>query len=191
MNIPSSRFVPVTADLIEQIRQWRNKPRIRENMLDDTLIDPNQQSQWFDSLDKLIDKRYLVFLQNDKPIGMLYFSDIDNKRCNWGCYIGEDAVWPGSGLILEIAALDFAFNILKTEQLVAEVFEDNLSPIRIHKVFGYQLAEKNIVRATRSGHNKQLSCFIYTKFDWLANKEQVLAKLPRQIKEAAQLIKFS
>ncbi|GAB3443572.1 UDP-4-amino-4,6-dideoxy-N-acetyl-beta-L-altrosamine N-acetyltransferase [Massilia solisilvae] len=190
MKTPISRFVPVTADLIEQIRVWRNKSRIRENMLDDTLIEADQQRRWFDSLGQATDRQYRVFLQDDKPVGMLYFSDIGSSACHWGCYIGEDAVWPGSGLILEIAALDFAFGTLDVATLVAEVFEGNRSPIQMHRTFGYREQETKSA-STRSGQAKNLICFSYAKADWLANRDQVLAKLPRQIRAAAEHIHFA
>lgn len=191
MKIPSSRFIPVTVDLIEQIRIWRNKPRIRENMLDDTLIDTDKQLRWFEGLQKSADRHYRLFLQDDRPIGMLYFSNIESEACHWGCYIGEDAVWPGSGLILEIAALDYSFSTLNVERLVAEVFEDNRSPIQMHHIFGYQLAERSIACTTESGRQKRLLYFTYAKNDWLANRAQLLSKLPRQISEASRFIQFS
>jgi len=84
MKAPTSNISPVTYDLVEKIRQWRNSARVRENMLDDTLIEPMQQKQWFEGLEKSKDKQYMVFRQNTRPIGMIYFSEINKQSCSWG-----------------------------------------------------------------------------------------------------------
>lgn len=190
MKIPESKFTPVTSDLVEKIRVWRNSPRIRENMLDDTVIEPCHQERWFNSLAKCNDKQYLVFHQNSKPIGMLYFSDINEESSVWGCYIGEEAVWPGTGVLLSVAALEYAFEILKVDKLCAEVFERNLSPIRIHQAFGYKSKPDRPV-TTKSGKEIKLKCFEYLKVDWEKDKENILDKLPKQIRQAAKSIIFN
>lgn len=190
MKIPESKFTPITFDLIEKIRHWRNSPRIRENMLDDTVIEPQQQEQWFDSLAKTKVKQYMIFHQDSKPIGMLYFSDINKESCEWGCYIGEEAVWPGTGVLLSVAALEYAFKILKVEKLSAEVIETNISPIRMHQAFGYT-AKPDKFATTKSGKEIKLKCFECLRVDWEKNKETILAKLPKQIRQAADFIVFN
>lgn len=189
MKIPESKFSPVTADIIEKIRIWRNSPRVRSNMLDDTEIKIQQQKQWFESLATSNDKQYKVFYQNLKPVGMLYFSDISKESCSWGCYIGEEAVWPGTGVLLSIAALDYAFDILEVERLSAKVFESNASPIRMHQAFGYTpMLDRLII--TRSGQEVKLKSFFYLKKDWKINREIIISKLPKQIRIAADFIFF-
>lgn len=189
MKIPESRLSPVSEHLIEKIRTWRNSKRVRENMLDDSTIEPHQQRIWFDNLSKTTSKEYKVFYQDSKPIGMLYFSDIDQHSCVWGCYIGEEAIWPGTGVLLAIAALDYAFNHLEVNKLQAEVFEDNTSPIRMHQAFGYKPRQDRTV-TTKNGRQVRLLCFEYLQEDWKANREKVLGKMPKQIRDAAELIVF-
>ena len=189
MRVPKSTITPVAADLIEKIRQWRNSPRVRENMLDDTMIEPLHQEQWFEGLAKSKDKQYRVFHQDSRPIGMLYFSDINKNSCSWGCYIGEQAVWPGTGVLLSVAALDYAFNILKVEYLFAEVFEKNLSPIKIHTAFEYKARPDKLV-CTKGGREMIMKCFEFRRSDWMTRREIILAKLPKQIRQAADSIVF-
>ncbi len=190
MKVPKSNITPVTYDLIEKIRQWRNSPRIRENMLDDTMIEPLQQQQWFENLAKSKDKQYKVFHQESRPIGMLYFAEINDKSCSWGCYLGEEAVWPGTGILLSLAALDYAFNVLKVECLFAEVFETNLSPINMHKALGYSANPDKLV-STKGGKKVVLKCFEFQRPDWEIKKEIIFAKLPKQIRQAADFIVFN
>lgn len=190
MKTPKSKFTPVNDEMLEQIRLWRNMPRIRNNMLDDTIISPEKQQLWLKAIQNNTDNEYKVFYQNEKPIGMLYFTSINKKKCEWGCYLGEQAVWPGSGVILEIAALDYAFTILDMDNLYAEVFEENQSPIRMHHFFDYQI-EKEKTCNTRSGRKITLKCFSYSKKNWKTRREGILMKLPKQMYEAASFIEFT
>ncbi len=170
MKIPASSFSPVSEDMIEKIRIWRNSKRVRENMLDDSIIEPHQQRIWFNNLSNTPSKQYKVFYQDSKPIGMLYFSEINLRSCVWGCYVGEEAIWPGTGVLLAIAALDYAFNHLEVDKLRAEVFEHNISPIRMHQAFGYRtMRDRNVT--TKNGRQVRLLCFEYSQEEWRANRE--------------------
>lgn len=188
MKIPQSHFKPLTADLIETVRNWRNKPRISSNMLTSQYISQADQQKWFADLVTRRDKRYLAFHQNTRPVGILNFDRIGTDQPSWGCYLGEEDVWPGSGLLLEIAALDHAFDILQQDILYAEVLAHNESPIRMHLFFGYQ--EKDTQEIIRDGQPLALRTFAYTKDDWQKSRPQVLARLPGNIRLASELITF-
>jgi UDP-4-amino-4,6-dideoxy-N-acetyl-beta-L-altrosamine N-acetyltransferase len=190
MKAPSSSFRILTADLIEKVRGWRNQPRISRNMISDAQITREQQKKWFEGLANDSTRKYMVFFQDETPIGLLYFSSITRESCEWGCYIGEEAVWPGSGLLLEVAALDYAFNTLEVNRLIAEVFEFNVAPQRMHDFFGYQNLGLGDQVVERDGVEYGLIRYWYEKGDWLAKREQVISKLPGQIKTAVEKISF-
>ncbi len=190
MKAPSSSFRALTADLIETVRGWRNQARISRNMISDAQITREQQKQWFDGLANDPTRKYMVFFQDETPIGLLYFSSITRESCEWGCYIGEEAVWPGSGLLLEVAALDYAFNTLDVNRLIADVFEFNVAPQRMHNFFGYQNMGRGDQVVGRDGVECGLIRYSYEKGNWLAKREQVISKLPGQIKVAVEKISF-
>ncbi len=191
MRIPHSRFVPLGADMLETVRAWRNSSRIRNNMLSDQLISTDQQQAWFSGLQGDASRLYLVFHLQNLPVGMLYFSDIDEQRCSWGCYIGAEAVWPGSGLLLEVAALDFAFSRFGVNCLHAAVLEFNKSPQRMHKAFGYRLVSRQADALWRGGQRHALLHYEYLRDEWQDNREGVLAQLPPQIGGAVALMTFN
>lgn len=190
MSVPSSNFYPLNFDLLEKVRGWRNLPRIRNNMLTNSIISSEQQIKWFESLVADKSRLYFVFFQDANPIGMLYFVDITKEDCSWGCYIGEEAVWPGSGLLLEVAALDFALKKLSLEQLNAEVFDFNSAPQKMHKIFGYTSVDATENTIEREGKEHVLFKFQYKKTDWINNREKIVAKLPKQIREGIENIRF-
>jgi UDP-4-amino-4,6-dideoxy-N-acetyl-beta-L-altrosamine N-acetyltransferase len=159
-------------------------------MIDDTIIEIEKQLQWFQSLKGNNEKEYLVFYQDEKPIGMLYFSNIVEESCHWGGYIGEDTVWPGSGLILGFAALEYAFGIMKKKQLIAEVFEDNYMAKNMHILFEYNLSEDLKIVTTKQGYEKNIRIFFYTNENWKINRLKIVEKVPNQIKKSLHSIVF-
>ena len=191
MKVPSSNFRILTADLIEKVRGWRNQPRIKRNMISDAQITSEQQKKWFEGLADDPERKYMTFFQDETPVGLLYFSSITRESCEWGCYIGEEAVWPGSGLLLEVAALDYAFNFLEVECLIAEVFEFNVAPQRMHDFFGYKNLGLSDQVIERDGVEYRLIRYCYEKCAWLARREQVMNSLPRQIRAAVEKISFN
>ena len=191
MRTPKSHFETLGKDLIETVRHWRNQPRINRNMFSTHEISQSDQIRWYDSLKSDPTRLYFVFFQDLRPVGMLYFADIGKGACSWGCYLGEEAVWPGSGLILEMAALEYAFNHLNVGQLNAEVFEFNVAAQKMHQVFEYPLVGKSTKCYFRDGVECSLLQYVYLKKDWFEKKDIVLAKLPRQLKEVLGGISFT
>ena len=125
----------------------------------DSKISEKQQLKWFDRLHADASKKYFIFSIQGVSLGMLYFTDIDISSCSWGCYLGEERVWPGSGLILSLAALLYAFEMIKIDTLKAEVLEFNQGPQRMHNLLGYHYDGKvdNVVKR----NNKEFGLLKY------------------------------
>jgi UDP-4-amino-4,6-dideoxy-N-acetyl-beta-L-altrosamine N-acetyltransferase len=187
---PVSRFSPLTDAELKLVWQWRNQPDIRRNMHNDALISWPQHQQWFEQLQFDISRSFFVFYQNDRPIGVLNFNQRSNGVLEWGCYLGEQDVWPGSGLLLEIAALDYAAAQPEQHSLYAEVLSFNRSVIKMHQLFGYQPLPDRPGKA-RDGELYSVNVFEYALATWRANRTAVLARLPKQIAAAADRIQFN
>lgn len=188
---PVSRFSPLTPNELELVLQWRNQPHIRQNMHNPETIAWAQHEMWFGALENDANRDFFVFYQNDRPIGVLNFSEHQSKpyTLEWGCYIGEDDVWPGSGLLLEIAALQYALNIKDAEVLYAEVLSFNKSVIKLHTLFQYTaLEDGNTFERDKEIHT--VKRFEYKREQWQQNKQKVLSRLPKQISNAANFIQF-
>lgn len=190
MKIPQSHFEIITKELLETVRCWRNTPRIRRNMLSTNEISEFDQVRWFEGLQNDRTRLYYVYFQDSRPLGMLYFTEISEDDCSWGCYLGEESVWPGSGLLLEIAALDYAFYHLNVKRLNAEVFEFNTPAIRMHHHFEYKFEGASTVSYPRDGIEHKLLKYFYLQQDWTEQREHLLDKLPKQINAAAKKITF-
>lgn len=196
---PNSQFIPLNDTHLETVLRWRNLPHIRANMHSTNEISWQQHLSWFETLKNDSKKQFFVFLQNERPIGVLNFTLVDaienrlklTTPClEWGCYIGEDNVWPGSGLLLEIAALDYAFIGKNAATLYAEVLSSNQSVLKMHKLFQYDALEERTDEKT-DGTIVTVKRFLYHQKQWLLKREKVLSMLPKQIGAAAQHIHFA
>lgn len=190
-HYPRSHFRPLQATDLQQVWQWRNQPEIRQNMHSPAPISWQQHLTWFEQLQQDGQRSFFVFWQNDRPIGVLNFHWHTAEMLEWGCYLGEPAVWPGSGLLLEIAALDFAADQANCHTLYAEVLSFNQSVLKMHQLFGYQpLPDKAATDSPRAGRTYCIKVFHYPTELWRSQRAEVLRRLPRQIRAAADLIEF-
>lgn len=186
---PQSHFTPLTETDLARVWQWRNQTNIRQNMHNTNEISWDEHQRWFEQLPKS-DKRFYVFRQNDRAIGALYFDAYGDDGLEWGCYLGETDVWPGSGLLLEIAALDYAAAQPHITHLHAEVLSLNQSVLKMHQLFGYQHCPDKAVNPAQHATSYCIKVFEYQTAAWRAERADILARLPRQIAAAADYIHF-
>jgi UDP-4-amino-4,6-dideoxy-N-acetyl-beta-L-altrosamine N-acetyltransferase len=82
-------------------------------------------------------KRWLVLNVNERECAVIYFSGIDGDRsCSWGFYSGPCAA-AGVSLMIELAALEYAFEQLLVHRLHCEVLSGNQQVINLHKKTGF------------------------------------------------------
>lgn len=190
MALPKCSLQLLTQKDIELVRQWRNQERIRRNMHTSDPISAQQHQAWFNGLAKDQTRKYNLFLQNDRPVGCLYYTAIHNGIADLGYYLGEERVWPGLGLLLELVALDYAFDQLGLNTLQAEVLEFNTGPQKVHKLFGYEQIGRQPEAIRRNDQPVASISYRYRRADWHAQKDGIVKKLPKQIRDAATLVKF-
>ena len=187
--IPKHTFKPLQKDQLELIWQWRNSPRIRQNMHNEEPVKWDEHCAWFEKLQSDTSRVFYVFLQNQRPIGVLNFSDMHTATPEWGCYLGETNVWPGSGIILELAALDFAASHSQFSHLLAQVLSFNQAANKMHKVFEYEQVSCT-KGGQRNGQNYDILHYSYDLQQWPQKRDNILKKLPKSFALAASQIEF-
>ena len=158
-------------------------------MHNDALISLEEHMQWFSSFRENPSREFWVLHQNDKPIGVLNFNDIDKPKMEWGCYLGETSVWPGSGILLEVAALDRAVELQPDGVLAAEVLSFNKSAIGLHRLFEYP----KVGSFDGGVRNEETYCKLYYEYPltlWKQKRASVLSKLPKSLGKLAETIEF-
>jgi len=183
-------FRAIDVDDLDMVRTWRNLPRIRDNMYDNTIISAQQQQQWFGQLIKDDSKIYLLCLLDDVPVGTLYFTNISGQTYEWGCYIGAERILPGLGLVLAASALNYAFKQLNAKLLLADVLMFNIGPQKMHKLFRYQQLENSCLSHERDGKKLQVCHYQYNKNDWLSNQTEIYRSLPKNLVKVIENVKF-
>ena len=187
--IPEHVFKSLQEDQLELVWQWRNSPRIIQNMHNSAPVKWREHCAWFEKLEGDNSRQFYVFLQDQRPIGVLNFSDMNTPKPQWGCYLGETNVWPGSGLILELAALDFSASHKQFSHLLAQVLSFNHAANKMHKVFEY--AKLSLEKGgERNGLSFDVLHYSYELKQWAQNRDKILTKLPQKIAQAAAHIQF-
>jgi UDP-4-amino-4,6-dideoxy-N-acetyl-beta-L-altrosamine N-acetyltransferase len=188
-SIPEHAFKLLQTDHLELVWQWRNSLRIRQNMHNVEPVKWQEHCAWFSNLQGDSSRQFYVFMQNQRPIGVLNFSNMNTPTPEWGCYLGETNVWPGSGIILEAAALDFASSQSQFSHLLAQVLSFNASANKMHKVFEYEQVSTEI-GGERDGLIFEILHYSYELKQWAKNRDKILSKLPKNIALAASNIQF-
>lgn len=186
---PKNQFLPLTENHLELVLAWRNMPRIRANMHNDAKITWEEHKDWFAALKEDKSREFWVLHQEERPIGILNFNAIGTAKPEWGCYLGETNVWPGSGLLLEVAALDHAVTFNAAELLIAEVLSFNKSAIGMHRLFECPLINKK-PGGLRDGEPFDKLYYEYPLSQWQKNRDNVLSKLPKSLLMVTETIEF-
>ena len=146
------RLEPLSPDLLEKARQWRNADHVRLRFEYQKIIDPETHLRWFRNLD-LRTNHYLVVRVGEEPIGIVHIKDIDweTKEGEAGVYIGELA-WLGRPEPAQavVMMMHWAFSELGLESLVAKVKADEDKVVR----FNYQLGYEKIGEESESGFQR-------------------------------------
>jgi UDP-4-amino-4,6-dideoxy-N-acetyl-beta-L-altrosamine N-acetyltransferase len=190
IGLPTHCFKPLVDAQLKQVWEWRNSARVRQNMHNVEPISWQQHLSWFAGLQNDPCRKFFILWQNERAIGVLNFSKLDTPRPEWGCYLGETDVWPGSGIILELAALDYVCANPRFSHLDAQVLSFNMAANKLHKVFEYEqlMAQQ---AGQRNEQDFAILHYSYPLKQWSQKRDKILAKLPKNIALVAATIQFA
>lgn len=131
---------PISESEVALMRSWRNAPSIRNKMYTRHEISIEEHESWWARAKKRDDQLYLMYESQERPLGIVVFSGIDNvsKNSSWAFYSSPDAP-RGTGSKMEFLALEYAFHELGLYKLYCEVLSHNEQVIKLHKKFGFQI----------------------------------------------------
>lgn len=134
---------PITMEDTENILRWRNSQRVRKNFIYQAEFTKDGHEAWMRSkvaLGEVI--QFIICLrENDRPVGSVYFRDIDakDKKAEYGIFIGEaDAVGRGIGSETARLAVAYARDEMKLHKLMLRVFADNIAAVRSYEKAGFR-----------------------------------------------------
>lgn len=83
---------PITDQYTSKIIKWRNSDNVKKYFLDREPLTEEKHRAWLkNKVETGQAAQYIIFEENDRPIGTVYLRDIDrvNSNAEFGIYIGE------------------------------------------------------------------------------------------------------
>lgn len=133
---------------IELVRQWRNSDPVRLNMEYRDIISPEQQHEWFKSIDNLQNNYLLIHYKGEK-VGLL-----NDKNVNWEARTSESGLFLGRSeyyatfvpYLVSVAGIETTFYFLDWIKQYAHILKTNLNAIKYNMQLGYTLCEGQEVK---------------------------------------------
>ena len=128
---------------IELVRQWRNSDPVRLNMKYQDIITPEQQQQWFNSINNLQFNYLMIYYQGEK-IGLL-----NDKNIDWIARTSESGIFLGRTefystfvpYLVSVAGIESTFYLMGWKKQYAHILRSNINAIKFNLQLGYQLCE--------------------------------------------------
>lgn len=152
---------------LELVLQWRNSDRVRYSMFSTHVITKEEHRNWYSNLD-YNSCRYLIFEYLQRPVGLVNFTEIDryNYRCDWGFYLGETDVPPGTGLLMGYLGIEYAFTVLNIRKLCSQVLANNETSVRYHHKLGFKDEGQLLKHHLHNGVYVDVIMMALFKDDW-------------------------
>ncbi|CAA6799664.1 MAG: UDP-4-amino-4, 6-dideoxy-N-acetyl-beta-L-altrosamine N-acetyltransferase [uncultured Sulfurovum sp.] len=131
-------FYKLTEEDKNLILDWRNHKDIRQWMHTSEILSRENHLNFIESLKKSKDKRYFLVLDNQKKIGVIYFTSISKttNSSEFGLYANPKIQGLGAKLMNIICK--YAFEELKNTSLIAEVFSSNVRAISLYSKYKFK-----------------------------------------------------
>lgn len=154
-------LIPITKEYTELIVKWRNNERVYNNFIFSEKFTTQMHDKWMDTKVKSgeVVQFIIAVKENNKPIGSVYFRDIDKEKsiAEYGIFIGEDMeVGKGYGTEAANLALEYAFCELKLDSVFLRVFADNKAAISSYKTAGFVQTEYREKEIEKNGVARDL-----------------------------------
>ncbi len=167
MKLLFKNFTTLSDDEIVLVHQMRNSDAVRSKMYSQDIITLENHKKWVASLTERNDCLYFLVYADNKAVGVVDFTSIENNACEWGYYLSPDMQNSGYGVLLEYYVLKYAFEIIGVETLFCAVLDSNKNVYETHvKCYGF-LPNKNYSSSQENGEG--VSCFnglSLTKENW-------------------------
>jgi RimJ/RimL family protein N-acetyltransferase len=144
-SIESSNVIlrPITKNDTKYIVAWRNNTKVKRNFIFQEQFTDDIHNNWLDNIVNVgLAIQYIIEIkQTGKPIGSVYFRDIDKKNntAEFGIFIGDDKERGcGYGTEATEAFIKYGLCTLKFHRIFLRVFANNSAAISTYKNAGFK-----------------------------------------------------
>lgn len=130
-------FVPVRAEHIPLICEWRNDPRVLPFMDDTRLVDENVLSVWLNRIKNSEKEKAYIAFHDNCPICFLSLSKIDNKEksCSTGIFMSPNYINSGMWKLVYLLR-EKLLQILNIENIYEQVRKNNNRNVQVLSKLG-------------------------------------------------------
>ena len=133
---------PITEADTAKIVRWRNAPSVMEHFIYRTPLTEEGHLNWFHNRVQTGEVAQFMIIDEEasEEVGSVYLRDIDydNKKCEYGIFIGEDSCrGKGIGTAAAKLALDYAFETLGLNRVYLRVFAENIRAQKSYEHAGF------------------------------------------------------
>lgn len=170
-----------------KILDWRTSERVTMFMNSDINYDLEAQIRWLEESFNKPSYYHWIIQYGGEDAGLLNFINWnrEDKTTSWGFYIGEESALGIGGLVPPYFH-NFAFNTLRVERVLAEVFYSNTFVIDLHLKQGYRfdVARNHVIE--KNGKSILVVCMSLDKHVFKASKlSRLKQNLPTKQWEAS------
>jgi RimJ/RimL family protein N-acetyltransferase len=140
----------VVEDELERIRQWRNNPSVAQFMLSQDTISEEQQRAWFKKISRDLSQQHFMIYYKNQAIGVANIKSYYQGETLFNARIIEPGLYIADeryrGNILAFAPslmlVDYCFDVLRTNNLIAVVKADNQAALNYNEKLGYKIEKQ-------------------------------------------------
>ncbi|MES2680267.1 MAG: UDP-4-amino-4,6-dideoxy-N-acetyl-beta-L-altrosamine N-acetyltransferase [Bacteroidota bacterium] len=174
------KLIPLSAEDLETVRNWRNSPEVAAYMYTDNFITEEQQKNWFAGIQKNPSVKCWVIEYEGKKLGLASITDINTAlgSCSWAFYLGDTSIrGAGIGGKVEYNVMRYVFEELNLNKLRCEVFVFNDSVIKMHEKFGFRREAYYREHCTKNGKYQDVVGLAMLKSEWSVLKENIYNRI--------------
>jgi RimJ/RimL family protein N-acetyltransferase len=136
------KFIKLKEEDIELVRRWRNSPTIAQFMEFREYITPEQQLQWFRSVNNK-NNLYFVIEYDFKKVGLINGKDIDwsTSTMEVGIFFWEESLYSTPLPALSSLVFSEIGVVYGGLTAMAHILRDNHRAIRYNREIGFELCE--------------------------------------------------
>lgn len=168
------------------VLQWRNRDEVRHNMYTNAIISMEEHIRWWHRESVNTATHLLIADVDGKAAGVVNFTHYTGEGgiASWAFYSGDTQV-RGIGSLMEVAALEYAFEVLKVRRLECEVLAFNYPVVRFHRKFGFKIEGIKQQAYQRDGELYDIYSLAMLADNWRFNqnvaKAETVKKIPKKI----------
>jgi RimJ/RimL family protein N-acetyltransferase len=141
-------FLPHTRQDVPLRVKWLNNKKANVYAIDSPSMSTTlkKQEEWFDDYENNINKKFFTIYHDSKPIGFMGLTIINKEKKDASLFImiGEDNFrGKGYGKIALQYLIDYGFNTLGLNRLIAEVNKKNDASIELNKSLHFKIFDED------------------------------------------------